>query len=72
MFDHRLISLGLLHIGQISQQGLALLRAEREEGLIQQHRLGTFLAAAQDEFGATDAFCRGGMINQLPLFGRGP
>jgi hypothetical protein len=57
---------------QIGEQGQALLVVEGEEGLIQQNGLGPLLAAAQDEFAATDALSGSGLIDQLALLLGGP
>ena len=57
---------------QISQQSRCLLWRQGKQRAIQKHIPRPLLAAAQDEFGAADAFRRSGLINQLALLGRGP
>jgi hypothetical protein len=57
---------------QIRQQGRGLLWRQGKQRAIKEHILRPLLAAAQDEFGAADAFRGSGLINQLALLGRGP
>jgi hypothetical protein len=59
-------------IPQIRQQGRGLLWREEKQRAIKEHILRSLLAAAQNEFGAADAFRGSGLINQLALLGRGP
>jgi len=54
------VSAGIL---QIRQQGRGLLWRQGKQRAIKEHILRPLLAAAQDEFGAADAFRGSGLIN---------
>jgi hypothetical protein len=56
--DAGLILGGSAGILQIRQQDHGLLRCQGKKGAIEQHIPRPLLAAAQDEFGAADAFRR--------------
>ena len=60
-------SAGILHI---SQQGRCLLWRQGKQRAIHKHIPRPRLAAAQDEFGAADAFRCSGLVNHLTLLGR--